>query len=463
MKKLGLLNAALLIAAGCTVDVVFEPFGDEVSLEASWTIDGAAADATTCDELGASTVELQVWEESGDDFVTDGAWEANCASGGFTTGPVLRAGTYRVRLVAVDAAGRSVASTSYSRVTANVGDVIVVEGDFIPVEVFDPSGTAVDLDVTWTIEGGVADSVSCADLGADTVQVQVWNADRTMFWVDADPSLTADCADGGFVTAPILAPGTYQLRFSALGGGGTVDQTDFITVTVGDGETIVADADFVLPAATDATLAGSWEIDGVTADATSCANAGIDSVILAIYNDAAGSDVYVEYEFDCALGSFDSRTDDSGVTVPIGPMFYSQWLAEDAGGTLLASSDILELQVVSPTTHANLGIPNFPGGTTLIVNLFWETDFDTGTYGTCAESAVDTMGYDLYDSLSDRVVAEFDIACQNQLIFDDPLADTYELDLTGDATDGTKWGTTCTALTISSGMATYDCYVDIEP
>jgi len=65
MKKLGILNAAVLIAAGCTVDVVFEPFGAEVSLDASWTIDGLAADATTCDELGASTVELQVWEESG--------------------------------------------------------------------------------------------------------------------------------------------------------------------------------------------------------------------------------------------------------------------------------------------------------------------------------------------------------------------------------------------------------------
>ncbi len=317
--------------------------------------------------------------------------------------------------------------------------------------------------MTWTIEGGVADAVSCADLGADRVQVQIWSADGLTLWTTPDPSLTADCADGGFVTAPILAAGTYQLRFSALGGGGTVDQTDFITVTVGAGETIVADADFVFPAATDATLAGSWEIDGVTADATSCADAGIDTVVLSIANDAAGTDPYIEYAFDCEIGSFDSRTDDTGVTIPIGPMFYSQWLAEDAAGNVLASSDFLELQVVSPNTHANLGIPNFPGGTTMIVNFFWETDLGSGTYGTCAESAVDTMGYDVYDSLGDRAVAEFDIFCENQLVFEGLLADTYEVDITGDATDGTKWGTTCTGLTLSSGLATYDCYVDVVP
>lgn len=458
MKKLGVLNAALLIAAGCTVDVVFEPFGDEVSLEASWTIDDLPADAASCEELGASTVVLQVYEETGSDFVTDGAWEASCASGGFATGPVLRADTYRVRLVAVDAAGRSVGQTTFSRVTARTGEVIVVDGNFVPVEVFDPSGTEVDLDVTWTIGGGVADAISCADLGADRVQVQIWNAEGTMFWLD--PALTADCADGGFVTVPILAAGTYQLRFVAMGGGGTVDQTDFIAVTVGDGETIVADADFVLPAVTDATLAGSWEIDGFLADAASCADAGIDTVVLSVANDFAGTDIYIEYEFDCALGSFDSRTDGTGVTLPIDSIFYYRWLAENAVGDLLAESDPIELVV--DDTHENLGVPSFPGGNTLTVNLLWETDFGTGLYDTCAASAVDTMGYDLYDSFSDRVVAEFDIFCENQLVFEDVLPDTYELDLTGDAIDGTKWGTTCTGLTVTGGMATYDCFVDVE-
>lgn len=459
LKKLGLLSAALVVAAGCTVDVVFDPFGSDVSLEASWTIDGAAADATTCDELGASTVELQVWEESGDDFVTDGAWEASCSSGGFTTGPVLLAGTYRVRLVAVDAAGRNVAQTEFSRVTANVGDTIVVSGNFVPVEVFDPTGGDIDLDVAWTIDGVEASSAACASIGATDVQLQVWDAGRTAFYID--PSWNVSCASGGFVTAPILLPGTYQVRLVARDSAGTIDETDFVTVTAAAGETIVIDADFVGGVATDATLAGSWEIDGVIADATSCANAGIDSVVLSIANDAAGSDIFVEYEFDCALGSFDSRTDGSGVTVPIGPMFFSQWLALDATGAVLASSDFLELQVVAPTTHANLAVPNFPGGTTLIVNLFWETGLATGTYGTCAEAAVDTMGYDLYDSADARVVAEFDILCEEQLIIEDPLPDTYELDLTGDASDGTKWGTTCTGLTVASGMTTYDCFVDV--
>ncbi len=462
MKKLGLLNAALLIAAGCTVDVVFEPFGSEVSLDASWTIDGLPADATTCDELGASTVELQVWAESGSDFVTDGAWEAACSSGGFTTGPVLLADTYRVRLVAIDSAGRNVGQTDFSRVTANVGDTIVVNGNFVPVEVFDPTGGDIDVDAAWTVDGVEASAAGCSALGATDVQLQVWDASRTAFYID--PSWNASCASGGFVTAPILVPGTYQVRLVARDSSGSgVTETDFVTVTAAAGETIVIDADFVPGAATDATLAGSWEIDGAVADAASCAAAGIDSVVLSIANDAAGSDIFIEYEFDCELGSFDSRTDGTGVTIPIGPMFFSQWLALDAAGDVLASSDFLELQVVAPTNHANLAIPNFPGGTTLIVNLFWETDLGTGTYGTCAESAVDTMGYDLYDGLDARVVAEFDIACENQLVFEDPLPDDYELDLTGDATDGTKWGTTCTGLSVVSGMTTFDCYVDVTP
>jgi len=462
MKKLGLLNAALLIAAGCTVDVVFEPFGSDVSLDASWTIDGLPADATTCDELGASTVELQVWEASGSDFVTDGAWEASCAGGGFTTGPVLAAGTYRVRLVAIDAAGRDVAQTELSRAVGAVGETIVVEGNFVPVEVFDPTGGDIDVDAAWTIDGIAADAAGCAALGADTVQLEVRDAAGVASYID--PSWSAACSSGGFVTTPTLVAGTYQVRLLAESStGATVDQTDFSTVTAAAGETIVIDADFVSPAPTDATLAGSWEIDGVIADATSCANAGIDAVVLSIANDAAGSDIFIEYEFDCALGSFDSRTDGTGVTVPIGPMYFSQWLAVDAADNVLASSDFLELQVVSPTTHANLAIPNFPGGTTLIVNFLWETDFGTGVYGTCAEAAVDTMGYDLYDSFDARYLAEFDIFCEDQLIFDDPLPDDYEMDITGDATDGTKWGTTCTGLSVPGGMVTYDCFVDVVP
>ena len=326
---------------------------------------------------------------------------------------------------------------------------------------FDPLGGTGEVEAVWTIDGIVPDAAGCAALGASRVRLEVWDAATDGFYTDA--SWEADCnTPGGFTTGPVLSPDTYRLRLLALSGSTVVSSTPYEMVRIDNDTIVTLDGDFpsVPVTGTDATLAGSWEIDGVTANAASCAAAGIDEVVLSIANDPAGTDIEVEYVFDCAQGFFDSRTDGSGVTVPMGPMFFSQWYAEAADDSVLAESPWLELQVVAPTTHADLAVPNFPGGTTLIVNLFW----DTGAgYGTCAEAAVDTMGYELYDSVDvNPVFAEFDIPCQDQLIFDDPAVDIYELGVTGDATDGTKWGITCTGLTVDRGMVTYDCSVDID-
>ncbi|MAQ16862.1 MAG: hypothetical protein CMN30_18975 [Sandaracinus sp.] len=335
-------------------------------------------------------------------------------------------------------------------------------GGSVDVDVFDPIGGDVSVDALWTINGQPASAATCAEIGASTVVLEVWDSSRGNFYTEA--AWEVACASGGFVTGPVLFPDTYDLRFVAYDAAGVeVLATDYARVTALAGDIIEVTGNFVgTVAPTEATLSGSWEIDGVTADAASCAAAGIDEVVLSIANDAAGTDIYVEYVFDCAQGSFDARSDSPEVTIPIGPMYFSQWYAEAADDSVLAESDWLELQVVSPTTHANLAVPNFPGGTTLIVNLFWETGLGTGIYGTCADAAVDTMGYELY--LGDTaIVSDFGGACANQLIFDDPAADIYELDVSGDATDGTKWGITCTGLSVSSGMVTYDCDVDVQP
>jgi len=87
---------------GCTVSENFDPTGGDVAVNATWTVEGAAASAESCRDAGIGVVRLRVWEQyaGGDDYTEDG-WVVQCSAGSLTTQPILVAGTYRVGVYGV--------------------------------------------------------------------------------------------------------------------------------------------------------------------------------------------------------------------------------------------------------------------------------------------------------------------------------------------------------------------------
>ncbi|NOY93694.1 MAG: hypothetical protein GXP55_21115 [Deltaproteobacteria bacterium] len=107
------------------------------------------------------------------------------------------------------------------------------------------------------------------------------------------------------------------------------------------------------------TLSGSWQINGVQADASNCAAAGISQVELRILDSSAANPQSYQ-TWNCADGFFDARTDALLPRLFHGT-YYTQWFAWDAGGGEVGRSTPLLLDVTIDS-DAGLAPPNFVTG-----------------------------------------------------------------------------------------------------
>jgi len=96
------LTALALTAPACIREATFEPIGDDISLSGSWTVNGAAADATTCAAAGLATVEVVVFD--GGTAHRYSALKYDCAAGAFDSSPrgLLARGDYQLQWRAYD-------------------------------------------------------------------------------------------------------------------------------------------------------------------------------------------------------------------------------------------------------------------------------------------------------------------------------------------------------------------------
>jgi hypothetical protein len=416
----GLLTAGLVSAgaSGCLVIVD----DTNTSISGSWTIDGGAASASSCAAIGIDTVELTLYLPGS--AVPYETLSASCAAGSVdsrTTGAFISSGSYEYTFEAFRGAS-SVALTGRTPVRLAINDHTRVSTNFASATGFDPRGSDATAEASWTIDGATPSAASCAALGVARVRVAFQNGAT---WYE-HPDLTAPCSAGRIDTrtspGPVIAAGDWVMQVQALDAAGaivaqgmsadlTVPQQPPVSHVVMDPIDFTGGA--FNPMGSDATVAGSWQLNGRMPTSDSCYALGIDRVRVALY---AASDVAFEngvtiYQAQCSAGFFDSRP------MPVIRAGRYLWAVEavDAAGEIVAEYSEMTPLDIPAGTHVDLPLVDFAFPTTLTLGLEWQAPTG-GAFTTCAAAGVATYNYTLFRDGS--IVATADARpCQDLVSF----------------------------------------------
>lgn len=495
IKKVAAL-LALMLMAGCIVEVDFEPIGGTGVVEGRWTVNGAVPTAASCAALGLDEVELRVYEQFGSDFYTDASLRADCVDGTFTTAPFLLANSYRFVWVGYDAAGAVLAESGDILRSVGSGATLTLENDFTDggTTTFDPRGDATTLSGGWLINGVQANAALCAEAGIDTARLSILDATRTETF-----DIDFDCASGAFdgrtdTAIPALRADMFFTRWSAVAADGTVIAMMDMPLalnTTASAHAELAQPDFVVdvgfnPVGTEVTVDATWTLNGLTATRDLCDGAQIANVVLRLSPDAAQSESQ-EFIFTCMTGGFDSRTAMSP-RLRAGNYFL-QWLGTDSTNTPVQQSAVEPFNVAAG--HASLGNVDFQIRNDLDLGLAYEQTPGGMDYGTCADAGLGTINYTLIrpgacTGTTNPCVNDFGIdgaygcggvsgacvgavnvvsmvaaACEENLVFEDVEPGEYIFEVNG-RSGSVDWGGVCDGLDVGIGLEEYDCFFDIK-
>ncbi|RLB48838.1 MAG: hypothetical protein DRJ42_22350 [Deltaproteobacteria bacterium] len=294
----GALVAAAMTMTGCTVTFDFDPLGNDVSLEGTWTINSGVPDAATCANAGVDTVQLRFYD--GSVAYDYSQFRFPCSQGSFDTfpDPVLANGRYQTQWIALDSAGFQVGTPS-AMLILDVADysvthAILANGDMtVAATGFNPMGTVGTLGATWTINGIAGDATNCASAGIATIQMNFFDVNDTGY-LDGVTVAMAPCSDGAYDSRPmaLLAAGDYLTSIAALDSAGATIasfESEF-TLTVGAVDhynLMTAPFEAAVPTL---TVTMNWE-DALGSDAhAACDVAGVDTIVWAL-NDSTGTPV----------------------------------------------------------------------------------------------------------------------------------------------------------------------------
>jgi hypothetical protein len=204
------------------------PTGVSVAFELA-TLDGKLTD---CAEVDTPTATLHATlRATGTHFAADFPCEAGAAA---LEG--LPAGLYDVSLDLLDAGGRAVSGFDLPGLQVWDGSVTTpAQAAVIPVQTWD-----VGWSISVTRPNGLLAAVTCADVGATTVE---FTAQRSG---EAPETYQLSCEDYGVITTAI-PPGEYQVRALLLDRRGRLlGDTGVGSVSVGLDAPATLDADFTL-------------------------------------------------------------------------------------------------------------------------------------------------------------------------------------------------------------------------
>jgi len=281
--------------AACTIEVTFNPLGDELSVEGAWLINGVPADATTCGAAGIDEVQV-VFIDGGVDYRFD-QFTFPCAQGSFNTAPtlVLDRGVYTTEWRAYDALGvethRGGALGLDTSLQAIGGHVILATADFVATA----AGPSLGVNLGYETVGGL-EGQDCATAGVDTISYML--ADSTGTTVDD----MTDIACGTRIDWTEIAADTYSLYIEGTSATGTKDWMATCTgLIVGTG---AADWDCVVPwASTDNILVVNlgWDTDPSAAGMAydTCAAAGVADFSYQLTDEGTGTNYAEETDIAC--------------------------------------------------------------------------------------------------------------------------------------------------------------------
>lgn len=442
---LGALALSLSLGvSGCIVDVIVDPIGQDASIAGSWTIEGAAPTAESCEALGITNVRVRF--ASGTETRLHPDLVFDCAAGSFDTRPrqVVADGTWVVQLVAINADGDQIAAGPTSTF-----DTIADDGHYdIPPVDFVPEVSVTRMAASWTINGATPDATLCGDAGIAEVWVEFLDAGGNP--IDGETYRYA-CADGSFTEE--IAPGDYAARIVA------VDDTDTtllmlmredFTVAAGEtfafnnGDPIEFEYDEFDPRGMDVTLDSAWTIGKTTASDLACEVAGGTTVEFVLYapDDTAREEGVIVAMSPCGSGIF-GTTD---AIIAAGTYLVSVVLV-DAANDVVGRADFNEVtldvgsELVLTDTDIRLA------DTTLGFEIEWEDPLALGTFGSCTDATVASMQWDV--TLDGAMTAIYMSAttedpCETLLVFNtasgEPITPgTYDLFIEGNDTAGKAW------------------------
>lgn len=209
-----------VLLAGCVSLSDFDPVGNAVSIQGQWTIDGEAPTDASCAALGASRIRVTFLDERRPVphpglFFSCTASSDGGEAGVFDTagrrgsGEVVAAGTWTVRLEAIDGTGAVVAIGESAEAVAEAGGAPIV----VPVGAF-YTGT---VSARFAFGDQNANTTTCEAAGVETVAL-VFD-DLGGGAVVGDSSVP--CANGA-VGARALPGFTYRAHLEALDAEGAV-------------------------------------------------------------------------------------------------------------------------------------------------------------------------------------------------------------------------------------------------
>jgi len=256
----------------------FNPVGSDATGEATWTIDGAPANASNCAALGIASVRIAF--QNGADWVEHRGLVASCAAGRIDTRPnaVIRAGSWQMQVQALNAAGEIFPGMIESR-NVTAGSHVVMQPTIFSSGVFMPLGSDASVSASWRLNARMPTGNACYAVGVDRVRISLFAATDVAF----ETGITvyqANCATGALDSGVmnVVRAGRYLWALEAVDSTGAIvteySELTPVDITVGS-RVIFPTVDFMFP--TTVTFDIGWTVPSGAA-VTTCAAAGVQTM-----------------------------------------------------------------------------------------------------------------------------------------------------------------------------------------
>lgn len=200
---------------------VFNPIGDEVSIAASWTINGVTPTVSLCAAAGIDEVGIAFYD-AGIKY-TFNELRFPCEQASYDSRPnrILRRGAYTTQWLAYDSAGNELTAMAGTMLPLDVSMSTITHANLAPANYVVDLPESLTINLAWDTNPDpvtMADG-TCATAGVDTMTYRIFNT-GTGVNIPGQVQLTAPgvaCEDMHIVMP--IDPGSYTIFFEGYDGG----------------------------------------------------------------------------------------------------------------------------------------------------------------------------------------------------------------------------------------------------